>query len=136
MVSGYSGVILEGKDNTVLLQLRDNKQNIDYPNLWGLFGGSIEENESPIEAAIREINEELGITLKKENLKLLLVAQDKGKNCYVFRTSFNQDLSKINLNEGQDMKYFSREEILKLDNLIPLIKKYESVYWGIRLKEK
>ena len=29
-----------------LLQLRDNKRNIFFPNFWGLFGGQIDKNET------------------------------------------------------------------------------------------
>ena len=35
-------IILIDKDK-FLLQLRDDKQNIKDPNLWGLFGGSIKK---------------------------------------------------------------------------------------------
>ena len=31
-----------------LLQLRDNKKNIFFPNFWGLFGGSLNKNETHI----------------------------------------------------------------------------------------
>lgn len=37
----------------------------------GVFGGGIEDNEAPIEAAIRELKEETGIEAKKEQLEFL-----------------------------------------------------------------
>jgi len=46
-----------------LLQLRDNKQTIPYPNKWGTFGGQVEEMESPEDALIREVREELDYNL-------------------------------------------------------------------------
>ena len=32
-------------DGKILLQLRDEKPNIYYPGVWGLFGGNVESNE-------------------------------------------------------------------------------------------
>ena len=46
-------------DNKVLLQKRDNKKSIFYPNYWGLFGGAKNQNENYKLTAIRELNEEL-----------------------------------------------------------------------------
>ena len=45
-------------NNKYLLQLRDNKKNILYPNHWALFGGRFKKNESAEECLIREIREE------------------------------------------------------------------------------
>jgi len=35
------GLILENREGKVLLQLRDNRPDILFPNLWGTFGGEI-----------------------------------------------------------------------------------------------
>ena len=47
-----------------VLQLRDDKPLIDFPDMWSLFGGAIEKNEDPQEAMLREIEEELCIKAK------------------------------------------------------------------------
>ena len=47
-----------------VLQLRDDKPLIDFPDMWSLFGGAIEKNEDPQEAMLREIEEELCIKVK------------------------------------------------------------------------
>ena len=57
-------VILRRKDN-ILLMKRTKDDKYELP------GGHLEENEDLIEAMIREAKEELGITLKRENLKLI-----------------------------------------------------------------
>src|SRR5690554_6121717 len=44
----------------VLLQLRDDKPGIPYPNHWTLFGGQVEKGETPDQAIRRELQEELG----------------------------------------------------------------------------
>ena len=44
-----------------LLQLRDNKPNIAAPGQWSLFGGMLQNTETPLQAIKREIFEELRI---------------------------------------------------------------------------
>jgi 8-oxo-dGTP pyrophosphatase MutT (NUDIX family) len=63
-----SVVVLE-KNGKFLLQLRSNIEKIHHPNKWGLFGGHIENGETPIKAAIREIHEELELNLDEKSIK-------------------------------------------------------------------
>ncbi|MBC7864020.1 MAG: NUDIX domain-containing protein, partial [Bacteroidia bacterium] len=42
-----AAIIFENEENKILLYLRDNKPGIPFPNHWDLFGGHIEEGESP-----------------------------------------------------------------------------------------
>ena len=46
------------KDKSIFLCLRS--QHVTFSNNWGIPGGKIESGESAIDAAIREVNEELG----------------------------------------------------------------------------
>ena len=41
----------------LLTILRDDKENIPWPNMWELPGGGREGNESPFECAAREVYE-------------------------------------------------------------------------------
>jgi 8-oxo-dGTP pyrophosphatase MutT (NUDIX family) len=54
-------VILLDERGRVALQRRD--KHVPFPNCWGLFGGWLEANETPLGAALREIEEELRISL-------------------------------------------------------------------------
>ncbi len=56
-----AGVFLYVGDQ-VLLQWRTRDAPI-YPSFWNCFGGIIEDGETPEEAALREIEEEIGVTL-------------------------------------------------------------------------
>ena len=55
--------LLFDRNGKLLIYLRDNKPDISFPNHWDLFGGIIEEGETPEEALVREVKEELGIEL-------------------------------------------------------------------------
>lgn len=52
------GIIVSKKTNRVLTLMRSSKES--YPGTWNFCGGKIELNESPHEALVREIDEELG----------------------------------------------------------------------------
>lgn len=121
-----SGVLLK-KSGKFLLQLRDNISTINNPNTWGLFGGGAEKGESPKETAIRELKEELNLQLKKSDLSLIYSEKNKSREIHIYLTELNRALSELKLNEGQDMRLFTKEEIANLKNIRPelrtLIKK-------------
>ena len=58
-------VYTENVNQILMLQRRDD------PSFWQSVTGSLEENESPYQAAIREVKEETGIDIKRENLTLI-----------------------------------------------------------------
>lgn len=124
-----AGVMLK-REGKILLQLRDNKENIANPNCWGIFGGSVMEDETPEQTAIREIKEELGIILSKEKLSLILVREVNNAKITFFGHPLEHEISEIILNEGQEMELFSKEEILELKNTAPGLKKDIEEYWS------
>lgn len=63
-----SMAILIVEDGGYVMQLRDDIPHIWYPDHWGLFGGGIEPGESPEDALIREVYEELTLTVKTFSL--------------------------------------------------------------------
>jgi 8-oxo-dGTP pyrophosphatase MutT (NUDIX family) len=46
-----------------VLQHRDDKPGIAAPGQWALFGGRVEEPEDPLDAAVREVKEELDVSI-------------------------------------------------------------------------
>jgi len=59
-----AAIILENDQGELLLYLRDNKPGIPFPLHWDLIGGHVEEGETPEEALVREVKEELDFDLK------------------------------------------------------------------------
>lgn len=109
--------IISNKDNEVLLQHRDNNAPTN-PNKWGLWGGRIEESETPLQAVIRELKEELDIDVSENSLTLFNTykAQRFGDDWegYVFHLQ-DENNFKYNLQEGDDLKFISVEEAQTLD---------------------
>lgn len=58
-----ASAMLVTPDGQLLLQLRDDKPTIPYPNTWTLFGGAIEPGEAPVFGIVRELQEELELSL-------------------------------------------------------------------------
>ena len=57
------------QNKKALLQFRDDKESIPLPATWSLFGGEIEEGETPKSCIQREIKEEIGFA--PTNVKLI-----------------------------------------------------------------
>ena len=66
-----AGIIIVIRNSTtqkLLLQIRSTEES-----RVGIFGGGIEDNETPIDSAIRELKEELNIDVKPEQLEFLSI---------------------------------------------------------------
>ena len=116
-----AAIVLYNEKNEILLQFRDNNAPT-LKNMWGFFGGKVENNETPYNAVIRETKEELTYDLK--NLKLIIIdqydyKQFKGK-IFIFIKKYNKT-KKLIQNEGENMKFVSFTDIDNL-NLIEMDK--------------
>jgi 8-oxo-dGTP diphosphatase len=118
-----AAIILENPAGEILLMLRDNKPSIPFPDHWDIFGGHLEEGETPEEALVREIKEELDIELKDYSFfrKYECLSGDAYENTkYIYFGKIDIPIEKITLYEGQRARYFSKEEIpdIKFANII------------------
>jgi len=68
-MTGNAEIILIRADGALLLQQRDDKPGITNRRLVTAFGGHIEDQETPLEAARREINEETNLNLSTADLE-------------------------------------------------------------------
>jgi 8-oxo-dGTP diphosphatase len=121
-----AAIILENDNGEILLYLRDNKPGIPFPNHWDLIGGHVEEGESPEEALIREVKEELDLDLKDYSFykKFECLSGDAYENTkYIFTGKINIPIEEITLLEGERPQYFPRKEIpnVKFANILRTI---------------
>tara|TARA_B100000686_G_C16577825_1_gene856466 strand:- start:209 stop:613 length:405 start_codon:yes stop_codon:yes gene_type:complete len=99
-----------------LLQLRDNKPSINYPDTWSFFGGEVDRGEKHDVALIRELKEELFWT--PNSLNFLTELLDRKTNCriFFFISKFEGKKNQLRLGEGQEMRWFTFHEILSLSD--------------------
>ena len=108
-----------------LMQLRDARPDIWYPDHWGLFGGSLESGEDPIEALARELREELELELNKAEF-FARIDFDLGglglpryyRSYYVVPISRAVE-ARLVLHEGTAKRVFSGPDILREPNVTP-----------------
>lgn len=119
-IKSSKGIIVLKKK--YLLQLRDNKKNIYFPNFWGLFGGRVGSNENFSEALKREIKEEINliITIKK---KIFSTTYDmiglKKKRKMIYYECLKTKNTQLILKEGKKFGLFKFKELKNL-RIVPL----------------
>ena len=121
-----AAIILENDNREFLLALRDNKPGIPFPDHWDLIGGHVEEGETPEEALVREVKEELDIDIKEYSFFRVYecLTGDAYENTkYIYTGKINIPIEEVTLLEGQYPRYFSRHEIpnVKFANIIKSI---------------
>lgn len=83
LLPSYVGIILRDGVRFFLVQRRNTNWAQGY---WNFPGGLVESNESLVQAAIRETQEEVGIIVRPEDFELVHVLQ-------VYKNDFNtQDI--------------------------------------------
>jgi 8-oxo-dGTP diphosphatase len=121
-----AAIIFENDKREILLYLRDNNPDIPFPDYWDLIGGHLEEGETPEEALVREVKEELNIDLKDYNFyrEYECLTGDAYENIkYIYTGRINLTIEEITLLEGVRPQFFSREEIpyVKFANILKSI---------------
>lgn len=118
-------IILVSSDNKILLQKRDDNPLIEYPSHLGLIAGYIEENETPIEAIIREIKEEIKHKSKKtlniSSISYLGSIQrfDFNRYDYVHFAFISEPTEDLFLTEGCGIEFLHLDECINHKTIAP-----------------
>ena len=108
--------ILNNNKQILLQKHSDNKKY--NPNMWSILKGHVEENEGIIDAAIREIHEELGLNVNIKDIHPLNNHQftRRENNCNTFffliRCNLKEDDFIIKENELSAVKWVDIREII------------------------
>lgn len=110
------GFLYNPETQKVLLHKRDNNTTVN-PNKWAFFGGLAEGDETPIEAFIREVKEELSINIKESEIAPLRMYFNKERQTHrhTFFVSSVLDKSAMTLGEGADFDWVSVDEMFSYD---------------------
>lgn len=112
-----TGIITNSREEA-LLQKKDSGYHW-HPNQWCFFGGQVERGEKPLDAFMRELEEELGLQLKEVKFFGEYTLQDVSAHTneirrgriYVHQARFTGNILDIRLKEGSGFGFFSRQEI-------------------------
>lgn len=121
-----AAIIFQNEKGEFLLYLRDDKPTIPFPDHWDLIGGHVEEGETPEQALIREVKEELDLDLKEYEFFRMYecLTGDAYENLkFIYSGKINLPIEKITLLEGVRAQYFKKEEIsdVKFANILKSI---------------
>ena len=121
-ISAGAIIYLVNKNELLYLLIKD------FHNNWGFPKGHLENNETEIEAAIREIKEEVGIDINldtnfRKELKYIMPNGINKTSIYYLGTYTNQTPNK-QLEEVQEIKLLPYQEAIKtltFDNMKELL---------------
>ncbi len=108
----------------LLIILRDDRDDISFPNLWDLPGGGREGDETPFETLAREVMEEVGLTLPEQAIHwqmLFPAIGAPGKWNWFFVGKMPADTEKeiVFGDEGQGWKLVTLETFLEMKQKVP-----------------
>ena len=104
----------------ILLQKRAANKKFD-PNKWALCAGHVDSGEGLEEAAIREIEEEIGLKLSLNDLHILekMIVKKRERNSHITRVYYvvcNEEKFKIQTEELSEVKWFNIDDVIDMIN--------------------
>ena len=99
----------------ILFQLRSHTKDI-FPGLWDITAGHVRAGESYLETAVRELDEELGVSVSPDKLEPLYIQKDPSVHQefqYVYLLQLNQAAETYRLQEEEVLEacFFTIEDL-------------------------
>lgn len=108
------GVIVKGKNPPAYLLVSSKKDFGEFSGYYYPPGGHVEEGEDELSALKREVNEELGVTIKNAHKLTETEGDIKDQKTSWYLCEIENDHLKINHQELHDAKFFTRDEMQSL----------------------
>ena len=109
-------IYLHTPDGMFLMQKRSEKKE-SHPGIWDVTGGAVQAGEESIEGAIRETEEEIGISLEKKNLTF--VGRIKKSRSFVHIYFAKKDFKKVDItlqrDEVSEVRLVDGDEVLRIE---------------------
>ena len=115
-VTRVAAMLFVNAKGELLLQLRDDKPDIRFPNHWGVIGGRVEPGESYDEALVREVEEEIEETVT--GYDYWDTHDSPGFSIAMFAARLDKPAAQLTLHEGQRVEFVSPQEAMMLP-LVP-----------------
>jgi 8-oxo-dGTP diphosphatase len=114
------GAVIYNRHGEILLQQRDDKPGLPYAGHWTFFGGAVEAGETPDDAIVRELQEELELTLPLRYWQQYVcparTIPDKVVTTNtLFVSQLEREQTPTVLHEGQAMRWFDAESAQSLE---------------------
>ena len=117
--------------NEVLIQKRAANKDT-FPNLWDVsVAGHISAGEKPIVSAIREVKEEIGLSIEQENLHYIGTSKKRIQHYkdlidfelhHIYMCKFDFDINSLKIQEEE----VAEVNLISIQNLIKLVHSNES----------
>lgn len=114
----YASTIAVFNDKKEILIIKRSDTVGSYPGYWGLPGGKLEPNESPEQAAVRELKEEVNLDVEIKDLTFLYnLKRGPDKEIISFVAEVWSGSVKLN-SESTDHKWVDPSDLFSI-NIVP-----------------
>jgi 8-oxo-dGTP diphosphatase len=114
----YASLVIIFNDKNKVLLLKRSQKVDTYRGLWGFPGGKIEDGETSVDAAVREVSEETGLEVyQKKLVYVFTMIKEPYKHIVFFLTNEWSGSPRVDW-ESDEFGWFDPSELSDL-NMVP-----------------